>query len=263
MRVEQALRTRLADGTYPVRTWLPGLRDLMAEFGVTSYTAQAAIKRLIADDLVTSVHPLGTYVLDPAAPAEVPTRRPRKAPTERTGQDPTEKMLKERIADGTYPVGTKMPSHAQLCEDLGVSQHKVQQAIRRLTDAGLVMSVMGLGTVVTDPRVPSTGSAHRVSVEGGREEIWTVPRPGVTNAAHIRAVMKTRLTDGTYPPGERLPTYGALSGEFGVSVSAVQNALRPLKRERLICQHVSRQGMFAAPASKQPPSSRPPDQASA
>ncbi|MGW3651688.1 GntR family transcriptional regulator [Streptomyces sp. NPDC000878] len=257
--MEQALRTRLADGTYPVRTLFPTRPALRSEFGVTGFVVDAVISRLIADKLIASVPSRGTYVLDPADPAS----RPERLGPDMTGRDRVEKVLRARMADGTYTVGTKIPALKRLSKELGVHEWKVRQAVRRLTDAGLMMSVMGQGTVVTDPRAPSTGSRHRVNV-GGRQETWFIPRPGVTPASHVRDVVTQRLSDGTYPPGARLPTRSALAEEFGVSESPVRNALRQLKEQRLILNHVSQKALFAAPAPERKPSSEVlPDQASA
>ncbi|MGW3651686.1 GntR family transcriptional regulator [Streptomyces sp. NPDC000878] len=263
-RVEQALRTRLADGTYPVRTWLPSQRALMAEFGVSGAVVQTVAARMIADKLIASFSSVGTYVLDPAAPAAVPAGLPAGRSPDRTDQDRAEGILRARIADGTYTVCTKIPPFARLSEELGIPLWKVRQAVRRLADAGLMVTLMGLGTVVTDPRAPSAESAHRVSVGGGGQETWTILQPGVTNAAHIRAVVTKRLTDGTYPPGARLPTLKVLADEFGVSNVVVQKALGQLKRKQLLLNHVSQKGLFAAPAPEQKPSSGVlPDRASA
>jgi DNA-binding GntR family transcriptional regulator len=259
-RVAQALRTRLTDGTYPPGTWLPSLRALMAEFGVTNYAVQLVINRLIVTELVKSIPSAGTYVIDPADPAAVPAGRPGgKTPTRRNR---VEEILRARITDGTYTVGTKIPSHARLSEELGIPEWTVQQAVGRLADAGLLVTVRRRGTVVTDPRVPSDGSAQRVRAEAVLEGTGTGPRPGLVS--HIRAVLRKRLTDGTYPPGTVLPTLTALAEEFCVSRGAVNGALRPLRQERLVVLPVPGKGLFAAPATERRPSSGAvPDLASA
>ena len=52
------------------------------------------------------------------------------------------------IERGRYQVGDMLPTEAQLCEQFGVSRYTVREAIRRLTDAGLITRRAGVGTTV-------------------------------------------------------------------------------------------------------------------
>src|SRR5579871_6525642 len=52
------------------------------------------------------------------------------------------------IAQGNYPLGSSLPSEAQLCERHAVSRHTVREAIRRLEVHGLVTRQQGRGTYV-------------------------------------------------------------------------------------------------------------------
>ncbi|PZH13374.1 GntR family transcriptional regulator [Streptomyces sp. NTH33] len=45
-RVSEELRSRMADGTYPVRSFLPSQRDLAEEFGVSRDTVQRVLREL-------------------------------------------------------------------------------------------------------------------------------------------------------------------------------------------------------------------------
>lgn len=51
--IEQAIRARIADGTYPAGTALPSEDALAAEFGVTRPTVRAGLAELRATDAVT------------------------------------------------------------------------------------------------------------------------------------------------------------------------------------------------------------------
>lgn len=59
-------------------------------------------------------------------------------------------VLRARIQNGTYPVDRAIPSVAALIEEFGLSTMTVQKAVRVLKDEGLVLSVKGRGTFVTD-----------------------------------------------------------------------------------------------------------------
>jgi len=75
--------------------------------------------------------------------------------------------LRDAIADGSYPVGSPLPTEAELCEAFAVSRHTVREALRRLTDLGLVERRQGSGTQVVSvlPRadyVHSMRSLHEL-----------------------------------------------------------------------------------------------------
>jgi DNA-binding FadR family transcriptional regulator len=57
--------------------------------------------------------------------------------------------LREEIASGAWPVGTKIPSEARLAESLGMSRLTVREALRVLAHAGLLQTRQGDGTYVT------------------------------------------------------------------------------------------------------------------
>ena len=68
-----------------------------------------------------------------------------------------ETALRARIARGTYPPGSRLPSLAELTKEFGVSAITVRRALRELTYEGLVQGHQGLGVFVkTKPRI------HRV-----------------------------------------------------------------------------------------------------
>ena len=57
-------------------------------------------------------------------------------------------LLQQRIADGTYPVGSTLPTEQELCAEFDVSRYTVREALRRLTDIGLVARRQGSGSEV-------------------------------------------------------------------------------------------------------------------
>ncbi len=54
----------------------------------------------------------------------------------------------ERIQAGVYPVGSLLPTEAELGENFGVSRYTVRQAIQHLRNQGLVNARKGVGTRV-------------------------------------------------------------------------------------------------------------------
>ncbi|MFF8025495.1 FadR/GntR family transcriptional regulator [Streptomyces sp. NPDC007896] len=61
--------------------------------------------------------------------------------------------LRARIADGGWPVGTRLPGETTLAAELGVGRSTVREALRALAGAGLVRPRQGSGVFViaTEP----------------------------------------------------------------------------------------------------------------
>ncbi|MEU8380646.1 GntR family transcriptional regulator [Streptosporangium sp. NPDC048865] len=60
-------------------------------------------------------------------------------------------ILKARIADGTYPVDTPLPSEHLLVQEFGVARGTARKILTRLREHGIAYSVRGLGTFVAPP----------------------------------------------------------------------------------------------------------------
>jgi GntR family transcriptional regulator len=56
--------------------------------------------------------------------------------------------LTDAITANRFPVGSLLPTEAQLCSEFNVSRHTVREAIRHLRDQGLLSARRGVGTRV-------------------------------------------------------------------------------------------------------------------
>jgi DNA-binding GntR family transcriptional regulator len=65
-------------------------------------------------------------------------------------------VLEERIADGTYPPGARLPSALDLAGEMGVSPVTARRVLKELRAAGLAYMEPGIGTSVT--RLPEPGA---------------------------------------------------------------------------------------------------------
>lgn len=94
---------------------------------------------------------------------------------------------------------------------------------------------------------------------GGYRMIELAGQPGsITMPAeypYVRVTneLRKRITDGTYPPGSRLPSRTEVSAEFDVSDIVVGAAMRALKAEGLT---ESKPGLGTFVADPLPPESR-------
>ena len=73
-----------------------------------------------------------------------------------------EQALRESIVSGERPVGSLLPAETDLCAHFNVSRYTVREALRRLTETGLVARRQGAGTVVMSNQSP------RVFVQSAR-----------------------------------------------------------------------------------------------
>ncbi|MER6492757.1 winged helix-turn-helix domain-containing protein [Streptomyces griseorubiginosus] len=64
-------------------------------------------------------------------------------------------VMTERIADGTYPPGGRLPSAMQICGEFGISQVTAKRVLTELRKAGLAYMEPGIGTSVTELPQPS------------------------------------------------------------------------------------------------------------
>ena len=58
------------------------------------------------------------------------------------------KHLKSAIAEGRYPVGARLPTEAELCDQFGISRFTARAAVKILLTSGLVTRRQRVGTVV-------------------------------------------------------------------------------------------------------------------
>lgn len=67
-------------------------------------------------------------------------------------------VLEERIADGTYPPGGRLPAVVDVCAEFEISQMTARRVLKELRHAGLAYMQPGIGTFVTElPQPPAEG----------------------------------------------------------------------------------------------------------
>ncbi|MFE7036880.1 GntR family transcriptional regulator [Streptomyces sp. NPDC057621] len=131
--------------------------------------------------------------------------------------------IRQRLLDGTYRLGTVLPSQRSLAVEFNASSTLIAKALRPFKDAGVLRAHPPSGTVVVgriDPTtpVPQEAADRRALEVAKRKEL----------AERTRRVIRERLANGQYGPGSQIPTRSALCREFGVPASVLRAALRPL-----------------------------------
>ncbi|WLW54025.1 winged helix-turn-helix domain-containing protein [Streptomyces sp. YU58] len=121
--------------------------------------------------------------------------------------------LRGRMTDGTYPLGSFLPSQRDLAEELEVSRDTVQRALRELSNEGWIASRQGSGSrVVKTQRIQSptpkaTRSRHGMTLGPLISEAFEQPEVALdvytltseTLDAHIRLQVE-RIRGGAIAP---------------------------------------------------------------
>ncbi len=172
--------------------------------------------------------------------------------------------LRRRIADGELPVGSSLPSEAQLCAETGASRGTVRQALATLRSDGVIGGGQGRPPVVLDvvPAQPFASFlsfslwARRIGREPGQrthELGLGVPEPAVAAALHLDAgvpavrLVRLRLLDGAPAMLERT-TFAPETGRLLLSADPDAGSLHALFEARGIDLHAARHTLDAVAA---------------
>jgi DNA-binding GntR family transcriptional regulator len=172
-------------------------------------------------------------------------------------------VLLDRIEAGTYPVGSFLPTEAELCTEFGVSRYTVREALRRLTDSGHVRRRQGSGSEVISKRpvehyvhsmrsleglfqyaadttfsieqmgLAVPGPDHADDLPGGCDAPWLVLRGMRSDAPAGLPICATLVfVNAAYQslqdelPGGGGAIYRKLEDRFGVKVAEVEQEFR-------------------------------------
>jgi len=83
--------------------------------------------------------------------------------------DDVASRLQQKISKGEFSVGEKLPTEPELMTVFGVGRSTIREAIRNLSNAGLVRVQQGLGTFVEKQQVESESMSERFLRAKGRE----------------------------------------------------------------------------------------------
>ena len=105
------------------------------------------------------------------------------------------KTIRQRIANGEWPAGQKLPSENDLVNALDVSRMTINRALRELTQEGLIKRVHGLGSFVAEtPRHASLIELQDIAIEieraGGTHRSRILTQQTVEAPARVAAQME-------------------------------------------------------------------------
>jgi GntR family phosphonate transport system transcriptional regulator len=143
-------------------------------------------------------------------------------------------QLERAIADGRYPVDSRLPGEIEIAQRLGVNRHTVRRALAALADRGFVRAERGSGTYVETRRLryPISSRTRFSEIVGaaGREpggrllasvseeaepdvarRLAVAPRTKVIRLDILRSVDRVPVSAATtWLPAERAPDVGRI-----------------------------------------------------
>lgn len=78
-----------------------------------------------------------------------------------------EALIRQRIASGEYPVGSRIPTENEWAQQLGLSRPTIRHALDALTREGRLIRLKGSGTFVAEPKLVHESTRF---ITGYREE---------------------------------------------------------------------------------------------
>jgi DNA-binding FadR family transcriptional regulator len=118
--------------------------------------------------------------------------------------------MRERLADGRWPIGDRIPTEPELVALLGAGRNTVREATRALSHAGLLEARQGDGTYVRATN-ELAGALRRRATSARMVEVLEVRRALETEAAGLAAERRTAddLTRLRTAQAERLERWQA------------------------------------------------------
>ncbi|SDL75065.1 regulatory protein, gntR family [Nonomuraea maritima] len=145
---------------------------------------------------------------------------------------PGERVATGVLADieaGRLRPGDQLPSEPYLQAAYGVGRAAVRSGLERLRRKGLIVTVQGSGSFVTDPK----GCTPPMSATG-----------------RMLHDIREGIAKGTLKAGDQLPKEPELMATYKLSSPAIRAALRELRQEGLIHSR-GRHGRFVGPEGTQ------------
>ncbi|WP_405011059.1 FadR/GntR family transcriptional regulator [Kitasatospora sp. NBC_01539] len=99
-------------------------------------------------------------------------------------------QLRAQITSGEWPVGSRIPTEAELVEQLGVARNTVREAVRALAHNGLLDIRQGSGTYV-QATSELAGVMHRRFADAAQEQVAELRASLEMSAAGLAAARRT------------------------------------------------------------------------
>lgn len=143
--------------------------------------------------------------------------------------DATIDQLRGQLADGNWPVGSRIPTEHELAERLAVGRNTVREAIRVLVHAGMLVSRQGEGTFVRSTSDPAA-------------VLRGVQRSGVRDVLEVRAALEAeaaRLAARRHTPQDIARMRAFLAAEAEIMAAEPDRASQEATLEHDLAFHTA------------------------
>ncbi len=222
-----AIKKLIIDANYQPGQFLPSAREIAKQIGSAPNTTRLALEFLSSTGILESLGTRGNKAnwLLKQIPSLVSEQEGPMLIESETLIDQLERDLKTTIAQ-RFEVGDKLPSHLELADTFKVSIKTVHDAMKRLSEQGIIHSKRGrYGTYIL--RKPSTEFFELTNVFVSAQEAQFY------NYEKVESHLK-QLIQSQYKVGDKLPSMGQLSQELDVSSNTIRKALQNLAKDNVV-----------------------------
>lgn len=223
----EAVKQMIIDMGIQTGQTLPSAREIAKIIGSAPNTTRLALEFLSASGTLNSLGNRGNKANWVLKTTPEKSAEGISAIESETLIDQLERDLKKLIADN-YAENDKLPSHLELSDIFKVSIKTVHDAMKRLSDQGIIKSKRGrYGTYVL--RKPDTDKfyspAENIFVPAEEASFYNYEKV----EQHLKQLIATN-----FKVGDKLPSMGQLSKELDVSSNTVRKALQNLAKKQLV-----------------------------
>lgn len=225
----QAVKQLIVDKSYQPGESLPSAREIAKMIGSAPNTTRLALEFLSSQNILESRGTRGNKAN--WGLKEIPEMEKDVticAIESETLIDQLERDLKKLIAD-RFEINDKLPSHLELADLFKVSIKTVHDAMKRLSDQGIVRSKRGrYGTYIV--RKPDT---TKFFSPADNNIFLPAQDASFYNYEKVEQHLKMLITQN-YQVGDKLPSMGKLSEQLDVSSNTIRKALQNLSKESVV-----------------------------
>ena len=141
-------------------------------------------------------------------------------------------IIRRRIFDGEYPLGSNLPSEAFFCDEFNASRFTVREAFRRLQTDGMVERKQGACSKVIDPQ-SSTISNETWFLQSGLRLSGTDKAPLALIETFVSPLFRPYWQDLSH---RSPPFYSFLEESTGVEITTIEQDIQALSMPQRVRQ---------------------------
>ncbi len=150
-------------------------------------------------------------------------------------------IIIDRLASGTHPIGSKLPTSRELAAELGVHRNTVAKAYRELANLGLVTVRQGRGTFVVALLDTGNGRALTIQIQGALTDLIMKARRIGMPEHEFRDLLDLQIT-AAYGSVRRGVFVECNMADVDAAIAEIEtlvsHRLSPLPLQRLQCDPI-------------------------